>query len=382
MGNQTIQDILANRVAFLTLKGDLRNGNALSFKKSIFHLPENKDFLILDLTNLNSISGEGIKVFVESIKYFKKKNGTIVGIQPKEEVYLLLRFLQLLPYIKLVGSYEEAKEYIVSQLQTTKTQTFNIEEKHWDEIFQKIEDLKTNLTNAIAIQEETSNSPSNPKSQETNKQQEDHYVEVKILNEFTKRQEESIKQLEGLKENIHNIKDQLQKITQRLDKQESPNQQKELINHINSKIQEIKSYNEFHFREFQIQLNQLKENQKNFDETLTSIKNELQEVKQAIQSVKVEKVEKLESNVKTDLQKEFKELQKTNKEEPKVQGETPKTETPPKKEIKRIDGYIIIRCQNCGQLLRVYQEGKHLCPKCKSEFMVLPKGEVKFFEPL
>ena len=312
MSVSKIQDELIKKSVFLNIKGQLNPHNALSFKKNIFNIPEDKRFLVLDLSNLNSISGEGIKVFFESIKYFKKKDGIVILIQPKEEIFLLLKFLKLLNYVIVVESYQRAKEVIEEYLQHQGlSQNLQIEELVYSDVFK--DQLQTNdlqeksiLANNISYYQKIAKTKENPTKEE----------------------------LEHLKESLQIVHNRLQHLSEKLDKQNNRpvSLDQEIIQLIENKILEIKKSNEFYFSEFQTRLNVLEESNQEIKEAIKEIKNTL------------------------NLQ--------------------PKPESP----IKKIDGYFIIACQSCGQPLRVKQLGRHICPKCKAEFNVLPKGEVKFYE--
>jgi len=312
MSVSKIQDELIKKSVFLNIKGQLNPHNALSFKKNIFNIPEDKRFLVLDLSNLNSISGEGIKVFFESIKYFKKRDGIVILIQPKEEIFLLLKFLKLLNYVIVVESYQRAKEVIEEYLQHQGlSQNLQIEELVYSDVFK--DQLQTNdlqeksiLANNISYYQKIAKTKENPTKEE----------------------------LEHLKESLQIVHNRLQHLSEKLDKQNNRpiSLDQEIIQLIENKILEIKKSNEFYFSEFQTRLNVLEESNQEIKEAIKEIKNTL------------------------NLQ--------------------PKPESP----IKKIDGYFIIACQSCGQPLRVKQLGRHICPKCKSEFNVLPKGEVKFYE--
>jgi len=312
MSVSKIQDELIKKSVFLNIKGQLNPHNALSFKKNIFNIPEDKRFLVLDLSNLNSISGEGIKVFFESIKYFKKKDGIVILIQPKEEIFLLLKFLKLLNYVIVVESYQRAKEVIEEYLQHQGlSQNLQIEELVYSDVFK--DQLQTNdlqeksiLANNISYYQKIAKTKENPTKEE----------------------------LEHLKESLQIVHNRLQHLSEKLDQQNNRpvSLDQEIIQLIENKILEIKKSNEFYFSEFQTRLNVLEESNQEIKEAIKEIKNTL------------------------NLQ--------------------PKPESP----IKKIDGYFIIACQSCGQPLRVKQLGRHICPKCKAEFNVLPKGEVKFYE--
>lgn len=312
MSVSKIQDELIKKSVFLNIKGQLNPHNALSFKKNIFNIPEDKRFLVLDLSNLNSISGEGIKVFFESIKYFKKRDGIVILIQPKEEIFLLLKFLKLLNYVIVVESYQRAKEVIEEYLQHQGlSQNLQIEELVYSDVFK--DQLQTNdlqeksiLANNISYYQKIAKTKENPTKEE----------------------------LEHLKESLQIVHNRLQHLSEKLDKQNNRpvSLDQEIIQLIENKILEIKKSNEFYFSEFQTRLNVLEESNQEIKEAIKEIKNTL------------------------NLQ--------------------PKPESP----IKKIDGYFIIACQSCGQPLRVKQLGRHICPKCKAEFNVLPKGEVKFYE--
>jgi len=141
-------------------------------------------------------------------------------------------------------------------------------------------------------------------------------------------------ELEHLKESLQIVHNRLQHLSEKLDKQNDRpfSLDQEIIQLIENKILEIKKSNEFYFSEFQTRLNVLEESNQEIKEAIKEIKNTL------------------------NLQ--------------------PKPQSP----IKKINGYFIIACQSCGQPLRVKQLGRHICPKCKAEFNVLPKGEVKFYE--
>jgi anti-anti-sigma factor len=312
MSVSKIQDELIKKSVFLNIKGQLNPHNALSFKKNIFNIPEDKRFLVLDLSNLNSISGEGIKVFFESIKYFKKRDGIVILIQPKEEIFLLLKFLKLLNYVIVVESYQRAKEVIEEYLQHQGlNQNLQIEELVYSDVFK--DQLQTNdlqeksiLANNISYYQKIAKTKENPTKEE----------------------------LEHLKESLQIVHNRLQHLSEKLDQQNDRpvSLDQEIIQLIENKILEIKKSNEFYFSEFQTRLNVLEESNQEIKEAIKEIKNTL------------------------NLQ--------------------PKPESP----IKKIDGYFIIACQSCGQPLRVKQLGRHICPKCKAEFNVLPKGEVKFYE--
>jgi len=312
MSVSKIQDELIKKSVFLNIKGQLNPHNALSFKKNIFNIPEDKRFLVLDLSNLNSISGEGIKVFFESIKYFKKRDGIVILIQPKEEIFLLLKFLKLLNYVIVVESYQRAKEVIEEYLQHQGlNQNLQIEELVYSDVFK--DQLQTNdlqeksiLANNISYYQKIAKTKENPTKEE----------------------------LEHLKESLQIVHNRLQHLSEKLDQQNNRpvSLDQEIIQLIENKILEIKKSNEFYFSEFQTRLNVLEESNQEIKEAIKEIKNTL------------------------NLQ--------------------PKPESP----IKKIDGYFIIACQSCGQPLRVKQLGRHICPKCKAEFNVLPKGEVKFYE--
>jgi anti-anti-sigma factor len=312
MSVSKIQDELIKKSVFLNIKGQLNPHNALSFKKNIFNIPEDKRFLVLDLSNLNSISGEGIKVFFESIKYFKKRDGIVILIQPKEEIFLLLKFLKLLNYVIVVESYQRAKEVIEEYLQHQGlNQNLQIEELVYSDVFK--DQLQTNdlqeksiLANNISYYQKIAKTKENPTKEE----------------------------LEHLKESLQIVHNRLQHLSEKIDKQNDRpvSLDQEIIQLIENKILEIKKSNEFYFSEFQTRLNVLEESNQEIKEAIKEIKNTL------------------------NLQ--------------------PKPESP----IKKIDGYFIVACQSCGQPLRVKQLGRHICPNCKAEFNVLPKGEVKFYE--
>jgi anti-anti-sigma factor len=220
MSVSKIQDELIKKSVFLNIKGQLNPHNALSFKKNIFNIPEDKRFLVLDLSNLNSISGEGIKVFFESIKYFKKRDGIVILIQPKEEIFLLLKFLKLLNYVIVVESYQRAKEVIEEYLQHQGlSQNLQIEELVYSDVFK--DQLQTNdlqeksiLANNISYYQKIAKTKENPTKEE----------------------------LEHLKESLQIVHNRLQHLSEKLDKQNNRpvSLDQEIIQLIENKILEIK----------------------------------------------------------------------------------------------------------------------------------------------
>lgn len=348
MTKQTVHDVFTNRVTFLSLKGQLHNGNAQSFKKSIFNIPEHKDFLILDLTNLHSISGEGIKVFVESIRYFRSKKGTIVLIQPGEEVYLLLQFLQLSQYVKIATNYEEAKEYIESLVENGQGKDFNIEEKKWDDVIpdgreQRVRNIDTEHSATL------------------NRAAEEKYGYSGAGSNIEK---EYLLKFDVLKDNINGIKDQLHRITRKLEKREIPYEK--IYEFFENKISEIKNYNERRFSEFRERLDALQENQQGIRKSLQDFKEELAEIRNLL----LEKYSSLS----------FREPLYSNQEKNSILEETTKRQDGQEETPGKLDTYELVICRGCGQYLRVFQTGRHICPKCKTEFNVLPDGSVKFFD--
>lgn len=326
---QSLTDPLIQKTVFLNLKGQLNSHNALSFKKNIFNIPEDKKFLVLDLMNLHSITGEGIKVFFESIKYFQKREGIVILISPKEEVFLLLKFLKLLNYVIVVENYQKAKEVIESYLiHKGVSQQFFVEELPFADLFQ--EELKS----------------SNKEEQNILSKNIQYYQNI------AKNKNPTDEEIRQLKENLHFAHQKLSSINERIQKQNEVNlNQEDIFQFIENKIAEIKKSNESYFQEFHTRLHLLEDSQEEVKTIIEELKKDVGQIKSVL----------LKEN--TDLKDS--ELQKEQVNDIK---------------IKKIDGYYILSCQSCGQPLRIKQFGKHICPKCKAEFSVLPKGEVKFFE--
>ncbi|GIX40797.1 MAG: hypothetical protein KatS3mg129_0530 [Leptospiraceae bacterium] len=324
MSSAKIQNELIEKTVFLNLKGQLNPYNALSFKKNVFNIPENKKFLVLDLTNLHSISGEGIKVFFESIKYFQKRNGIVILIHPKEEIFLLLKFLKLLNYVIIVEDYHKAKEVIESYLENKGyTTSFQIEEIPYSEVFQ--DQLEKNDSQEKSVLANNIH----------------YYQNIKKNKDFP------AEELNQLKENLQYVHNRLSQLSEKIN-QTNYQDNKDLFQYIEDKIAEIKKSNEFYFQEFQNRFYNLEESHNQLKDIVMELKNDVKEIKNAILK------------------------------EPKNQQE--ETQLEESNEIKKINGYFIITCQSCGQALRIKQLGKHLCPKCKTEFNVLPKGVIKFYE--
>lgn len=300
MTTSTKQDVLTQKTVFLTIKGEINNQNALIFKKSIFSIPEDKKYLILDLSLLNSLSGDGIRVFAESIRYFSKRGGIVILIQPKEEIVLLLKFLKLIDSVILCEDYIKAKEIIENSIEN-KNFIFQIEEKKL--LFEKNE---------------------------------------KKVDEIDLETKEELK---SIKQNLFNLNQQFSNINKKLEDKEKDVQDNDKIYSIlEQKINEIKKSNESYFQEFQVRIDNLNEAQKELVQIIQGLKTEVQDIKQEI--IEIRTTSKANQN------------------------------------IKKINGFYILNCPNCGQPLRIKQWGKHLCPKCNTKFNVLLNGEVEIFDNL
>ncbi len=331
MNQNNLKDLLIQKTVFLSIKGQLNPFNALAFKKNIFNISDEKTYLVLDLTNLNSISGDGIKVFYESIKYFQKRNGIIILINPKEEIFLLIKFLKLLNYVIIVKNHQEAKEIIENHInQQVLVRDFQIEETQ--ELFQGDETSKKDLHEDKII-----------------KHNMQYYEE--IYNKKITPQQDSSEELKSLKEKLNDANQRLAKIGEKLQNVDISTYKfdESLYDFISKKIEEIKQSNESYFKEFQLRFDSIEESHNDLKNNFYSLKKEVEALKITIQT------------------------QKSNQDIIQNAFESPK-------EGKKINGYIIFSCSNCGQPLRVKQYGKHLCPNCNTEFNVLPTGEIKFFE--
>ncbi len=320
---QDIQNLIMQKTVFLSLKGQLNPHNAITFKKNIFNIPEEKTFLILDLTNLNSISGDGIKVFYESLKYFQKRQGKIIIIQPKEEIFLLLKFLKLLNYVIIVESYLNAKEIIENIIKNDDNSgDFCVEKKEIDEMF--IEQVESNTPHERNIIAKNA----------------DYYSRIIKYNEPV--------ELKTIKENLNLVQQQLSKIQNKLQMQDQDNlpENQNILNYIEEKIKEIKKSNESYFQEFHIRMDSINDSHQQLKESVHHLKIEIQELKNLLQENQ----------------------QKVNQQENQLNFQ------------KNLDGFFIFECKNCNQPLRVKQFGKHICPKCKTIFNVLPEGVIKFYE--
>ncbi len=236
---QTKQDLLTSQTVFLNVKGQIHDQNALAFKKSIFSIPEEKKFLVLDISSLQSLSGDGIRVFVESIKYFSKRNGKIILIQPKEEIFLLLKFLNLLNYVIVCEDYSESKEIIFRYLENT-INSLMIEEKNLS--FEKKNIQKT----------------------EVNRNGD----------------------LESIRNYFSNLKEQIEKINKKVEHYEEKTYNKEIFDILNLKLEEIKQSNESYLKELQIRIDSINESQESLLQMVSELKKEVQNIQNEITEIK------------------------------------------------------------------------------------------------
>lgn len=332
MNQNTLKDELIQKTVFLSLKGQLNPFNALAFKKNIFNISEEKVYLVLDLTNLNSISGEGIKVFFESIKYFQKRKGIIILINPKEEIFLLIKFLKLLNYVIIVKNHQEAKEIIENHLQQQGfVKDFQIKENN-PEFFLKDDGLEDTVKEENIIKHNM------------------HYYEQLYNKKYFPYDKDS-EELRLLKDNLNDTNQRLAKIGEKLQNIDFSSQElnENVYDFISKKIEEIKKSNESYFKEFQFRFDSIQDSHVILRNDFNNLKKDVEEIKHAIYSSNLDK-----NTIKASMKYP--------------------------EEKKTINGYFIFSCNKCGQPLRVKQYGKHMCPNCNAEFNVLPNGEIKFFE--
>lgn len=326
MSQNNLKDLILNKTVFMSLKGQLNPFNALAFKKNIFNIPDDKAYLILDLTNLSSISGDGIKVFFESIKYFQKRNGIVILINPKEEILLLIKFLKLLNYVIITKNHYEAKQFIENHVKKQISyEDFEIKEYDFESLIEE----KSDSENKDDVMDGNNEFNVNP------------YHSLG----------ESFEELNHLKNNFNEMNQRFVKIGEKVQNlfKSSLLANENLFEFISKKIEDIKQSNESYFKEFQFRFDSIQDSHKELKSDFNNLKKDVEELKLAIHSTKPSNTS-LEGNLQMN------------------------------KDLKKINGYLILSCQNCGQPLRVKQYGKHMCPNCNAQFNVLPSGEVKFFE--
>lgn len=238
MTTATTKDYITQKTVFLNIKGEIHNQNALIFKKNIFSIPEDKKYLVLDLSSLNSLSGDGIRVFAESIRYFSKRGGVVILIQPKEEIVLLLKFLKLIDSVIICEDYIKAKEIIENSIEN-KNFIIQIEEKKL------------------------------------------LFEQNKGVDELDKETKEELKLI---KQNLLNLNQKFSNINKKLEDKEIEHHQNDdkIYNILEQKINEIKKSNESYFEEFQIRINHLNEAQKELIHIIQDLKTEFQDIKQEI----------------------------------------------------------------------------------------------------
>ncbi|MFN3603919.1 MAG: STAS domain-containing protein [Leptonema sp. (in: bacteria)] len=290
------QDALTNKTVFLNLRGKIYDQNALVFKKSIFSIPEEKKFLILDVSSLESLSDDGIRVFSESIRYFFKKGGITILIKPNEEIVLLLKFLNLMRFLVICNDYIQAKEIIENSIQNNNL-NFQIEEKNF--LFNE-------------------NQP----------------------NEQPKIKPKTSEELKSIKQNLLNLNQQLVKITKKIEeKQEGfvDQENAKIFDFIEKKIEEIKKSNESYFQEFQIRIDHLNDSQKELFVVVQDLKKEIRNMQIEIQDIR--KTSKTEEKVK------------------KINGfyifDCPKCSQP-----LRVKQWGKHQCPNCGAKLNILHNGE------------------------
>ncbi len=341
---QNIQEKILQQTVFYNLKGHLNDNNALIFKKNIFSIPEDKKYLILDLSLLQSLSGDGIRVFYESIRYFQKRKGLVIFINPKQEIELLIQFLKLDEEVFIVNDYEKAKEVILNHPEIDViTKNIEIQKKNIDDVFVRNSDILVTKENQVKEDKNHIEKVDNQLLQESFKSlnlKMNQLYDV-ILNQTEKKEDRTFKELE--------------KIIKLIDKKTDvvglsiENKIHTLQNEQNQKWKDLKEFAENNFFQVSEKVEKLEKNQENFDIELKSIKNLIKDLSDSskIQSEEIKAVLANRNGI-------------------------------PEKKGFQFDGYFLIECKSCTAVLRVQRSGKYLCQKCNTKFNVLPDGTVDF----
>lgn len=167
------------------------------------------------------------------------------------------------------------------------------------------------------------------------------FFEKKNIQKFESKRSED---LENIKHNLSNLKNQLVQISKKVDNYKGNFSDENFIITLEKKLDEIKHSNESYLKEFQTRINSLTESQENLMDILLQLKSQVQNVQNEISEIK--------------------------------------QMTPTDQNIKKINGFYIFNCPKCEQPLRVKQWGKHLCPTCNTKLNILPDGSIKIFDSL
>ena len=112
MIEQQTQNRIKDSITFLKLRGSLDERTSLTFKKSVFSIPNSKRVLVLDATRLDQVSHTGLGTLIDSFRYFNNRGGSIFLVSPNEELRLLIQHFKATELCTIVESYDEVQDQL------------------------------------------------------------------------------------------------------------------------------------------------------------------------------------------------------------------------------------------------------------------------------